>query len=439
MEFISKYSESDTTQSQDLAVTYDKKFHDCTNIFPIMAREEFEELKKDIAKHGLKESIWIDKSGSIIDGRNRFTACKEIGVEPQYRVYDGDSSIVDFVISMNSKRRHLTPTQKAFVAANIETYLAREAKNRQREAGKNYGENHPKYAAVAKTQYLVDTESTELVEKIPQALPKQNRNDGKSRTLAAKTLGVNPHYVSDAKRIAYTAPDVADSARSGKLEMVDAVKISKLDEPLRQEILKSIEQGSKPAEAIQKIIRQKKKLELESIEAMAIKAVQGVYDVIVIDPPWDMEKIELDVTPTQVAFDYPTMSLDEISQMSIPYADDCHVFLWTTQKFLPYALNIIKSWGLKYVCTFVWHKSGGYQPIGLPQYNCEFILYCRKGSPKFVDFKDFPTCFYAPRTGHSKKPEAFYELVRRVTAGRRLDMFNRREIQEFDSWGKEAA
>jgi N6-adenosine-specific RNA methylase IME4 len=429
----------DTTQSLDLVVTADKKFHDVTKIFPLMTEEEFDDLKKDIEKNGLKESIWIDNFGNIIDGRNRDRACKEIGLEPQYRVYDGDSSILDFVISMNFKRRNLTPTQKAFVAANIETYLAKEAKDRQREAGRNYGENHPKHSAVQKNQYSFVSEEQELVEIIPQALPRQHPDDGKSRTLAAKCLGVNTHYVSDAKRITFMAPDVADSARSGKLDMPDAVKISKLDEPLRKEILKSVEQGSKPTKAIQETTRQKAKAELESVEAMATKAVLGVYDVIVVDPPWPMQKIELDVTPTQVALDYPTMSLEEISQMSIPFAEDCHVWVWTTQKFLPHAFNIIKSWGLKYVCTFVWHKNGGYQPIGLPQYNCEFILYCRKGSPKFVDFKDFPTCFNAPRTGHSKKPEAFYELVRRVTAGRRLDMFNRREIQEFDSWGKEAA
>jgi N6-adenosine-specific RNA methylase IME4 len=429
----------DTTQSQDLVVTYDKKFHDVTNIFPLMTEEEFDDLKKDIEKNGLKESIWIDNFGNIIDGRNRDRACKEIGLEPQYRVYDGESSVVDFVVSLNFKRRNLTTTQKAFVAINIETYLAKEAKDRQREAGRNYGENHPKHSAVQKNQYSFVSEEQEVVEIIPPPLPKQNPDDGKSRTLAAKTLGVNAHYVSDAKRIALTAPDVADSAKSGKLDMPDAVKISKLDEPLRKKILKSIKQGSKPAEAIRDTMRQKIKVELESIETMLTKTVQGVYDVIVVDPPWPMQKIERDVTPTQVLFDYPVMTLDEIRNLKIPCANDCHVWLWTTQKFLLDAFEILNTWGLKYICTFVWHKPGGFQPVNLPQFNCEFVLYCRKGSPKFLDTKDFPTCFNAPRGSHSEKPESFYDMVRRVTAGRRLDMFNRREIEGFETWGKEAA
>ena len=37
--------------------------------------------------------------------------------------------------------------------------------------------------------------------------------------------------------------------------------------------------------------------DLESIEAQEAKAVEGVYDVIVIDPAWRMEKIEREVAP----------------------------------------------------------------------------------------------------------------------------------------------
>jgi N6-adenosine-specific RNA methylase IME4 len=178
---------------------------------------------------------------------------------------------------------------------------------------------------------------------------------------------------------------------------------------------------------------------LESIEAKEAKELAGEYDVIVIDPPWPMEKIERDVRPNQSHFDYPVMSEEELSRLLIPTAKDCHIWLWTTHKFLPMAMRLLDGWEFNYVCTFTWHKPGGFQPFGLPQYNCEFALYARKGTPQFVDTKAFPVCFNAPRGAHSEKPEEFYEVVRRVTAGRRLDMFNRRLITGFDGWGKESA
>lgn len=187
--------------------------------------------------------------------------------------------------------------------------------------------------------------------------------------------------------------------------------------------------------ASKRVVRER----LEDVSAIEAKAIEGVFDAIVIDPPWPMEKIERDVRPNQGrSLDYPTMGEAELCAMTLPAAKDCHLWCWTTSTFLPLAFRCLEAWGFSYSCLFVWHKPGGPQPAGGPQFNCEPILYARRGSPKFVDTKAFFTCFEATRGKHSEKPEAFYDVVRRVTAGRRLDMFNRRAIPGFEVWGKEA-
>src|SRR5271166_1252087 len=179
----------------------------------------------------------------------------------------------------------------------------------------------------------------------------------------------------------------------------------------------------------------------DALAKVEVIAPTAIYETIVVDPPWPMVKIERDVRPNQVGFDYPTMSLEELSNFSSTLnkmaADNCHLFMWTTQKHLPTALNLVDHYGFHYVLAMVWHKAGGYQPTGLPQYNCEFIVYARKGTPKFVTTQGFFCCLNGARREHSRKPDEFYDMIRLVTRGPRIDIFSREPRDGFDQYGNE--
>jgi hypothetical protein len=113
-----------------MAKTYE--FHEVANIFPLIEGKEFSDLVEDVKKNGLYESIWLHE-GKIIDGRNRYRACLQAGVEPRFKNWDEKGTLVDFVMSENMARRHLDEAQRVIVHLNKEAYLAKIAKEKQGE------------------------------------------------------------------------------------------------------------------------------------------------------------------------------------------------------------------------------------------------------------------------------------------------------------------
>lgn len=164
-----------------------------------------------------------------------------------------------------------------------------------------------------------------------------------------------------------------------------------------------------------------------------------VYRCVVMDPPWPMQKVDREVRPAQADLDYDTWTLQDIQDIPLgSFTDDAsHLWLWTTQKHLESAEDIVIGWGFKRLVTMTWCKTGGPQPAGLPQYDSEFVILARKGGLEFLETKNFGTWFEARRREHSRKPDHLYDLVSRVSPGPRLEMFSREERDGFATWGDE--
>jgi len=346
------------------------------------------------------ERGWDDDQLILIDGHNRLEICTRLNLpfEVVEVAFEDRDAAALWIEENQVGRRNLSEDQRSVIADSI-----RERRSRA--------------AVIAAASKAGSTGGRGRKNSVEDNVSSTLSDDGKKgRTRAA----------------------VADELKVPERKLRSVAEVKKTE--AGKELLKQVRKGEITlAEARRQVKKAEVVAKLEDVSARKAKELAGQYDVIVIDPPWPMEKIERDVTPEQVAFEYPTMQESELAAMKMPAAADCHLWLWTTPKFLPMSLRLLDSWSFKYVCTFVWHKPGGFQPFGLPQYNCEFALYARRGSPKFIDTKAFPVCFEAKRGKHSEKPEAFYDIVRRVTAGRRIDIFNRRQIDGFDVWGNEAS
>jgi hypothetical protein len=169
------------------------KFHPVANIFPLMQEGEFLELKADIKNNGLLEAIWL-YDGQVVDGRNRLLACNELGIKPKFRTWKSNGNgqgLVDFVISLNLKRRMLTQSQRAFVACDALQYYEQEAKARK-------------------------LSNLKKGDKFPDRAKLRQRENGKAVDLCGKSFNVSGRYIQTAKKIIKNYPQIAEQIRLGK-------------------------------------------------------------------------------------------------------------------------------------------------------------------------------------------------------------------------------
>ena len=358
-----------------------------------MQPEDFERLRGDLFANGYdtKQPIYTYE-GAILDGWNRFNACQQLGITPIYKEFSGSTTDAIAFVMRTNKRRNLTSSQWAAIAVEaeeIKSILAAEA-----------------------TQRMLAGVKADPMELIPQGY-EQN----KTRTKLAATFNTNPKYINEAQRLKDNNPDAFEQIKAGTKTITEVKKEEKI-EARKAEI-----------EAI------KQKIESEPM------AVDGLFDVVVIDPPWAYEEKgglasdQYDPQSARGSCPYPSMTVQQISEISLPVTENAVVFLWTTHAFLRDSFDLLDKWGLNYKATLVWDK----EIIGMGRtvrMQVEFCLLAVKGKP-IIQGASERDIIREKRREHSRKPDAFYSLVERMCIGRKLDYFSREERKNWYSYGAE--
>ena len=91
------------------------QIHPVAALFPMLTDDELADMAADISERGLIHPVVLDAEGRILDGRNRYAACKLAGVEPRFETYDGEDP-GGYALSVNVTRRNLRPGQRYLVA-----------------------------------------------------------------------------------------------------------------------------------------------------------------------------------------------------------------------------------------------------------------------------------------------------------------------------------
>jgi N6-adenosine-specific RNA methylase IME4 len=371
--------------------------HPAAEVLPLLEGEEFEALVADVRAHGLINPITLLK-GRILDGRNRYWACLAAEVEPRFVEFAGGDPIA-FIISVNVKRRHLDESQRAMVAARLETMTHGGARRSDQDA---------------------------------------NLHLEMSRQRAAGLVNVSARSVASAREVLdHGEPDLVRAVDQGEIAVSLAVQL------LRQSPETQIEAARAPALVKQKLRAARRDEVLRRIvDANPALPTGTRYPGQYSDPPL---RDEFGPSDHETERHYPTMTEAELVALAPQIAEmtsaDAIHFMWAAPHLFLVAARILDAWGFPYRTHIVWRKPRA----GLGQYlrsQHECLLIGRRGAmPTPFESDRVGSVIDAPLGAHSAKPAIFAELIEAwyPLPLARIELFRRGPPRPgWKPWGNEA-
>lgn len=379
----------------------DLEFHPFADLFPLMVGERFHALVEDIKRNGLNEPI-VEYEGKILDGRNRYRACKAAFVRIRTKQFKGDDAL-SFVISQNLHRRDLNESQRAMIGI----------------PAANMREGRP-----------------------PNSAPVQSKM---SQAQAAGMVGVSTRSIASAAVVSdqeRTIPELADRVRSGDLTVKLVEKVAKSIPREDQGQFVNADE-SELRGAAKKYARAKREQELAERTAKANELLENgerLYSVIYADPPWRFEPYSRDTGMDRAADNhYQTETIEKIKAFKVPAADDAVLFMWATAPLLPEALDVMRAWGFTYRSNCIWAKPHAGTGYWFRSQHEQLLVGTKGKIPAPAPGEQFSSLIEAPLGEHSVKPETVAEMIEEMFPTSELvELFARRPREGWSVWGNEA-
>lgn len=255
------------------------KNHPAADAWPMMDEERYAELRADIEMNGQREPITLC-DGMILDGRNRYRACVDLGIEPLTRQYAGDPWA--FAWSLNGARRDLEATVRALIFKRCEDgsakwvkRLAKIAEEGNRKKSAAAQEGRVGRAAAKSKQTLVAAHDDQRQKSGGKAVAREAR---------AAEAKVSPATMARADQIA-KRPDLEQKVVAGKMKPAEALR-----EIRSEKRRKELKEAAAKADADRKADRpQWSILNVDVIDGLeSVRDEHGPARLIFTDPPYNI-------------------------------------------------------------------------------------------------------------------------------------------------------